>query len=351
MNKIDEVIKDKTIFSKILESIHNGIILIDRNKKVLYANKYIEALFDLRSEVLPSVLDAEIIGNFLRCENDCNNCGGCNLDTDIKNLINCKECGQKVNECFQFTNKKGDVKYFKYNIIPIPNANETQFFITFDDVTQEKNLYKELELKHFRLQMLSESLENSDSIVVAVANSVEAKDKLTKGHISRVAYFAEKIGRRLNMTEKELETLKKGAILHDIGKIGTPDHILNKPGPLNEEEFEIMKQHPTDGWKILKSMKTFQNVANIVKYHHEKLDGSGYPDGLTGKDIDIYTRIVAIVDIYDALISERPYRKPLSREEALSLIFKDVQTGKLDKEVANALAEITEQTSFSFKAE
>lgn len=348
MNEIFEIIKDKKLFSGVLENIHNGIVLIDRNKKVLYINNYLKSVFDIEKKSYLDNFADLIIGNFLSCEHDCTNCKGCQLDTDIKNMVSGNCCQRKVNECFQFINKIGKVKYFKYSIIPINNDDQLQFFITFDDITEEKRLYKELELKHFRLKMLSESLENSDSIVMAVANSVEAKDKLTKGHISRVAYFAEHIGRYFNMTEKELETLKKGAVLHDIGKIGTPDYILNKPGPLNDEEFEVMKQHPIDGWKILKSMKSFENIAKIVRHHHEKLDGSGYPDGICGKEIDIYTRIVAIVDIYDALIAQRPYRNPLTREQALEIIFKDVQSGKLDKEVAEALSQITFKISFNF---
>lgn len=345
---IEQFIKSPEVFSYILEGLHNGIILIDNNKNVLFANKIVTDMFGLCSMQRS---DNSIIGNFLNCEYDCTACKGCNLDLDIKSFFNNFECKMKINDCFSFTNKQGETKYFKYSIMPINNTKEFQFLIAFDDITEEKALYKDLELKHFRLQMLTESLENSDSIILAVANSVEAKDKLTKGHISRVAYFAEQIGKKFNMTEKELETLKKGAILHDIGKIGTPDNVLNKPGPLNDEEFEIMKKHPYDGWKILKAMKTFKDIANVVRHHHEKLDGSGYPDGIKGNDIDIFTRIVAIVDIYDALISERPYRKPMTREQALDIIFKDVNNGKLDREVANALAEMTVNENFSFDEE
>lgn len=348
MNKIVDLIEDKELFSEVLESIHNGIILIDQNKKVLYANNYLKSIFGLETSEIPLSFEEAILGNFLKCESDCTRCTKCNLDADIKDLINKSCCEKRINDCYEFTTNQGEVKYFRYSIIPIDNAHQKQFLITFDDITEEKRLYKELELKHFRLQMLSESLENSDSIVIAVANAVEAKDKLTKGHISRVSYFAEQIGIFFGLTEKELETLKKGAILHDIGKIGTPDDILNKPGPLTDEEFEIMKLHPVDGWKILKSLKSFTQVAKIVRHHHEKLDGTGYPDGLKASEIDLFTRIVAIVDIYDALIAKRPYREALSREQALDIIFKDVDKGKLDRAVANALADVTKNTPSAF---
>lgn len=348
MQKISDVIEEKYIFTEILESIHDGIILIDTSKKVVFANSSIGNIFNINNNIISDCYEDSIIGNFLNCEHNCLDCEGCSLDTNIKKFINCIETQKLIGDEFQFTNKNGEIKYLKYSIVPIKNMTQTQLFITFDDITEEKRLYKELELKHFRLKSLTESLENSDSIVIAVANSVEAKDKLTKGHISRVAYYAEKIGQHFNMTEKELEILKKGAILHDIGKIGTPDGILNKPGPLSDEEFEIMKKHPADGWNILKSMKSFAHIAKMVRHHHEKLDGSGYPDGLKAVDIDIYTRIVAIVDIYDALTAKRPYREALSREQALEIIFSDVEKGKLDREVAKAMEKVSINSAFTF---
>jgi len=348
MNKISEIIEDKNVFTDILETIHNGVILIDNNKKVLYANSNVSEIFNISVSVLPELYEEAIIGNFLSCEHNCLNCKGCSLNEGIKGCCSNKKPSKLISEDFQFKNKNGDIKYLKFSIIPIKNKGENLLFITFDDITEEKRLYKELELKHFRLKHLTETLENSDSIVMAIANSVEAKDMLTKGHISRVAYYSQKIGEKLGMTTKELEMLKKGAILHDIGKIGTPDHILNKPGPLTDEEFEIMKQHPTDGWKILKSLKTFKNIAGIVKHHHEKLDGSGYPDKIKSDEIDIYTRIVAIVDIYDALSAKRPYREALTREQSLKIIFSDVEKGKLDKHVAEILAEVSKENSFTF---
>ncbi len=344
MKSIVEIIKDKSSFMQVLESIHDGVVLIDSEKQLLYANKSINDMFKIASN--KELYENIVIGNYLFCQNDCSTCGGCSLDYSIKSACSSSMPKKIVAEDLEFTTKNGETIYLKFSVIPIMNDNQILMFIAFDDVTREKNLYKELELKHFRLKHLAESLENSDSIVMAVANSVEAKDVLTKGHISRVAYYAEQIGKKLKMTVREINILKKGAILHDIGKIGTPDHILNKPGPLTDEEFTVMKKHPGDGWNILKSLKTFKEVGNIVRSHHEKLDGSGYPDGLTADQIDTYTRIVAIVDIYDALAAERPYRKALSREIALSIIYKDVEAGKLDREIADILSEVTLSSPF-----
>lgn len=198
---------------------------------------------------------------------------------------------------------------------------------------------RELEIKHYRLQKVTESLEDSNSIIMVIANTIEAKDTVTNGHINRVSFWSQKLGERLALSPDELEILRKGSILHDIGKVGIPDDILNKPGSLTSEEFEIMKTHTIIGEKIIKSLKSFDNIRSIIRHHHEKLDGSGYPDGLKGTEIDICTRIVAIVDIYDALTMDRPYRKAMSVEQAFSILEGDVKKGLLDSSIVEILKE------------
>lgn len=210
---------------------------------------------------------------------------------------------------------------------------------------QLANQLRELEIKHFRLQKVTESLEDSDAIILTIANAVEAKDAVTNGHVNRVSYWARKLGERLGLSSEELEFLKKGAILHDIGKIGIPDNILNKPGALTKEEFDIMKTHTIIGEKIIQSLKSFNDIKSIIRHHHEKLDGSGYPDGLKDSEIDIYTRIVAIVDIYDALIEDRPYRKAMSKEQAFGILKSDAQRGLLDSQIINILIDEVEKSS------
>lgn len=204
---------------------------------------------------------------------------------------------------------------------------------------QVVNQLRELEIKHFRLQKVTASLDDSNSVLMAIANAIEAKDVVTNGHINRVAYWSQKIGQRLGLSAEELEFLRQGSILHDIGKIGIPDNILNKPGPLTDEEFEIMKTHTVIGEKIIRSLKSFENIKFIIRHHHEKLDGSGYPDKLKAPQIDIYTRIVAIVDIYDALIMDRPYRKAMSACQAFSILEGDAKKGLIDAEIVDILKE------------
>ena len=196
---------------------------------------------------------------------------------------------------------------------------------------------KELEIKHFRLQKITSSLEDSHSIIMAIANAVEAKDSVTNGHVSRVSDLSQRIGAQLALSEDEMDLLIKGSMLHDIGKIGIPDSILNKPGPLTSEEFEIMKTHTIIGERIIKSLKSLDNVNTIIRHHHEKLDGSGYPDGLKDKEIDILTRIVSTVDIYDALITDRPYRKAMSQEQAFIILEGEAQKGLIDVAIIDIL--------------
>jgi len=202
---------------------------------------------------------------------------------------------------------------------------------------QLANKLRELEIKHFRLQKATESLEDSNSIIMAIANTIEAKDSITNGHVQRVAYWSQRIGEKLELSQDELELLKKGSALHDIGKIGIPDSILNKPGPLTNEEFDIMKTHTVIGEKIISALKSFENLKSMIRHHHEKLDGSGYPDGLNGSEIDLLTRIIAIVDIYDALIMDRPYRKAMSFEQAFLILEGDAAKGLIDSTIVKLL--------------
>lgn len=158
-------------------------------------------------------------------------------------------------------------------------------------------------------------------VVTSLASAIDAKDEYTKGHSSSVSRYAEALARSLNLPEKDVERIKLGAILHDIGKIGIPENVLKKPSKLNDEEWEIMKQHPTIGAeKVLLPNESLHDLIPIVKYHHEHWDGSGYPEKLKGDEIPLAARIVSVADAYHALISDRPYRKGLSVEKACEIL-------------------------------
>jgi HD-GYP domain-containing protein (c-di-GMP phosphodiesterase class II) len=160
-------------------------------------------------------------------------------------------------------------------------------------------------------------------IIEVLANSLDERDKYTHGHSRRVTNLSLALGNKIALKQSELELLRLGSILHDIGKIGVPDHILLKPGKLSHAEYDIIKKHPGKGERILCPMKQDHKKSQliaIVKYHHERFDGKGYPEGSTGEDIPLMARIVSIADSYDAMTSDRPYRKGMDKGAALQEI-------------------------------
>ncbi len=158
-------------------------------------------------------------------------------------------------------------------------------------------------------------------LVKSLATTIDAKDKYTKDHSSSVSRYSVALAKAINLPEKEVERIKLGALLHDIGKIGIPEDVLTKPSKLTDEEFKIIQQHPTIGvQKILEPNPSLHDLIPIVKYHHEQWNGKGYPEGLKGEEIPLAARIVAIADTYHALISDRPYRKGLSVEKACKIL-------------------------------
>ena len=161
------------------------------------------------------------------------------------------------------------------------------------------------------------------NIIETLANSLDERDKYTHGHSRRVTNLSLTLADKIGLKEKDLELLRLGSILHDIGKIGVPDSILLNPGELNSDEIEMIKKHPGQGEHILLPMKhdtKISQLITIVRHHHEHFDGRGYPDGLQGEDIPLLARIISIADSYDAMTSDRPYRKGMGKEKALAEI-------------------------------
>ncbi len=191
---------------------------------------------------------------------------------------------------------------------------------------------------------LNKKLTSIENVLISMANAVEAKDPYTQGHISRVSNMAVALGQRMGLSAREIDDLRLGGILHDIGKIGTPEKILNKPGKLDPEEFEIIKQHAEMGYKICLPLgKTLGPALDVIRHHHEKLDGTGYPDGLKDEDVSILARIMGVVDIFDALVTDRPYRTAMSRKKAFEILHQEADAGKLDKNIVNNFAEMMEK--------
>lgn len=193
-------------------------------------------------------------------------------------------------------------------------------------------------------QEYAATVENIEDVVISLARTIDAKDRYTEGHTERVSQYAVFLGERVGMNDRQLENLRIGALIHDIGKIGIDQNVLNKPGILTPEERKQIESHPIIGIEICSSLKSLQNAMVIIRNHHEKLDGSGYPDGLKGEEIPLEARIVTIVDIFDALTTDRSYRSAMSINEALDIIRQEALEGKLDyalvKEFENVLQDM-----------
>lgn len=165
-------------------------------------------------------------------------------------------------------------------------------------------------------QLKHENKSISEQAARTILKALDCKDSYTFGHSMRVAYFSLVTGRELGFDEAQLRELELSAIFHDIGKIGTPDAILNKASRLTEDEFKVMKEHPEKSYEILREYPGFEKIALNARFHHERFDGKGYPLGLKGEDIPLLARIILIADTFDAMTSTRPYRKGLSYEVA-----------------------------------
>ena len=169
-----------------------------------------------------------------------------------------------------------------------------------------------------RQRALNQRLEATEGVLFALARAVEARDRHTLHHAERVGRYAEAIGAADGLTSEDCEFLYQGGVLHDLGKIAIPDAILLKPGPLNAEEFAVMKTHSVEGERICLSLRSIAHYLPIIRHHHERVDGAGYPDHLYASDIPLGARIAAISDAWDAMVSDRPYRAGLGADEAIS---------------------------------
>ncbi len=188
-----------------------------------------------------------------------------------------------------------------------------------------------------RLKEFTDELENAETVLFSLALSIEAKDPYTEGHCDRLSKYSVALAERLGLADDIRVALRRAGIVHDIGKLGVPEKILLKPGPLTDEEWVIMKQHPVVGERICSPLKSFRLVLPIIRHHHEKQDGSGYPDGLKGEEIPLTARILQITDIYDALTTDRPYRNALRLQEAFSVMREEVKRGWWDGSLVDEL--------------
>lgn len=188
-----------------------------------------------------------------------------------------------------------------------------------------------------RIKRFTDELDSAESVILSLALTVEARDSTTDGHCQRLAAYAVALGMELGLTGPELTALEKGGYLHDIGKVGVPDAVLLKPEPLTPEEFEVMKQHTIIGDRLCGELKSLRKVRPIVRHHHERLDGSGYPDGLRGDEVPLLAQIMSVVDVFDALTTARPYKAALSPDFAYRELQREVERGWRSPELVEAL--------------
>jgi putative two-component system response regulator len=176
----------------------------------------------------------------------------------------------------------------------------------------------------------TDELDRADHVLMAMGNSIEAKDPYTVGHCARISAYSTLLGDALELSPEEIRALRIAGSVHDIGKIGVPDAILLKRGPLSDEEWVVMRQHTVVGERICRPLRSFQSVLPIIRSHHERQDGSGYPDGLPGDKVPLLARVMQIADVFDALATERPYKLAMSCEESLRQMQIEVDGGWWD---------------------
>jgi putative two-component system response regulator len=181
-----------------------------------------------------------------------------------------------------------------------------------------------------RVKQLIDALDSAEAAFVALALTIEARDPYTKGHCERLSRTAVSLGRAIGLGADDLHALHRGGYLHDIGKVGVPDCVLLKPAPLTPEESLLMRRHPEIGDALCAPLQSLRGVRPIILGHHERIDGSGYPNSLRGDDVPLLAQIVGIVDVYDALTSRRPYRDALSHEEAVKSILEETHAGRFN---------------------
>jgi putative two-component system response regulator len=184
-----------------------------------------------------------------------------------------------------------------------------------------------------KLKSRTDELERAEAVLFTLARSIEGKDPYTHGHCERLADYSARLGERLGLPEEQVTALRRGGVVHDIGKIAVPDSILLKPSSLSPDEWKLVREHPVVGERICAPLKSFRYVLPIIRHHHEKFDGSGYPDGLRGESIPTTARVLQVVDVYDALTTERPYKRAFSSSEALETMREEVAKGWWDPDI------------------
>ena len=191
-----------------------------------------------------------------------------------------------------------------------------------------------------RIKRYTDDLESADAMILSLAMTIEARDASTNGHCQRLAAYASALGARIGLPDADLAALRRGGFLHDIGKVGIPDAVLLKRGPLSPDEYKVMQSHTLIGDRLCAELRSLRAVRPIVRSHHERLDGSGYPDALKGDAIPLLAHIMGIVDVFDAMTTERPYRRPTTPAAACDELIREAKRGRHGRELVDAFVSI-----------
>jgi putative two-component system response regulator len=191
-----------------------------------------------------------------------------------------------------------------------------------------------------RLKRRTDDLESADAMILSLALTIEARDASTDGHCQRLAAYACALGQHLGLSERDLIALRRGGFLHDIGKIGIPDAVLLKSGPLSPDEYTLMQSHTLIGDRLCGELRSLRAVRPIVRSHHERLDGSGYPDALKGDAIPLLAQIIGVVDVYDAMTTDRPYRRSSAPSAACEELLRETKRGRHRRDLVEAFVSL-----------
>jgi putative two-component system response regulator len=192
-----------------------------------------------------------------------------------------------------------------------------------------------------RMKEYTDDLDSAAAIITTLATMIETRDGYSQGHCARMANYATRLGRAIGLAEDQIQALYRGGFLHDIGMLAISDSVLRKTGPLTPAEYELIKSHTLVGDALCANLRSLQSVRPIIRWHHERLDGSGYPDGLSGAQIPVIAQVTGVVDAYEALTSDRPYQQAQSHDEALALLREQAARGWRDPAIVETFATVT----------
>ena len=307
-NADKELIRSEKRFRKLIQENTDVIIVIDRKRMIQFINNAGEILFEKSKE----------------------------------QLINTKfeyECEQF--DEFEIEQKSGQTRIIEMHVVESEWEHKPAYLATLRDITFRKKIEEELKKSNIKLQKLMEETVNG------LVSAMEMRDPYTAGHQKRVSKLATEIAEEMGLDKDQIDGIRIASLIHDIGKIHVPSEILSKPGKLTEVEFAIVKSHSKAGYEILKTIEFPWPVAKTVLQHHEKLDGSSYPNGLTVNDIILEAKILCVADVIEAMSTHRPYRAALSIEKALDEIIKNKGI-KYDASAVDACVKIIREQNFSF---